>query len=77
MYTFQRKLTIKKENFDVWFGLSSKRNPHGNVFSIYLYSDNPKNKLSEASLLKGGFLSKEEAITYGMDYVKNLYKDRL
>jgi hypothetical protein len=76
MYTFQRKLTIKQKNFDVWFGLNSKRSPSGNIFSIYLYSDSPKSKLSEGSLLKGGFKCKEDAISYGMDYVKELYKNQ-
>lgn len=76
MYTFQRKITIKSENYDVWFGLNSKRSPVGNVFSIYIYSDNPRSKFSEASLIKGGFRSKDEAVVYGMTYVKDLYKNK-
>lgn len=77
MYTFQRKITIKNKHFDVWFGLISKRNPVGNVFAIHLYSDDPKSRMSSSSLIKGGFLSKDEAISYGMKYVKDLYKDRI
>jgi len=76
MYTFQRKITIKSDNYDVWFGLNSKRSPVGNVFSIYIYSDNPRSKFSEASLIKGGFRSKDEAVVYGMSYVKDLYQNK-
>jgi hypothetical protein len=60
----------------VWFGLNSKRSPVGNVFSIYIYSDNPRSKFSEASLIKGGFRSKDEAVVYGMSYVKDLYQNK-
>jgi len=77
MYTFQRKITIRDNHFDVWFGLNSKRSPAGNVFSIYLYSDDPKSKMSSATLIKGGFASKDDAIIFGMKYVRDLYKNRV
>jgi len=77
MYTFQRKITIKSKYYDVWFGLNSKKGPFGNTFSIYLYSDDPKSKMSSSTLIKGGFKVKDEAIAYGMGYVKDLYKNRL
>lgn len=77
MYTFQRRITIKAKHFDVWFGLNSKKAPYGTTFSVYLYSDDPKSKMSNSTLIKGGFKVKDEAIAFGMTYVKDLYKDRI
>lgn len=49
------------------------KNKGKSAITIYYHTDDPHNSGSRMEHIKGGFKTKEEAVSYAVRYVKKLY----
>ncbi|MCH4895376.1 hypothetical protein E0494_01465 [Marinilabiliaceae bacterium JC040] len=73
MQFIRKNIFIRDEKFVVFFGIKTKGTPKGPSISLYLCSGRPGDKMSTSDFIKGGFASKQEALRYGVSFVKETY----
>lgn len=73
MEFIRKNIFIKDEKFVIFFGIKAKCTPKGPSISLYLCSGKPGSKMSTSDFIKGGFPSKQEALRYGVSFVKETY----
>lgn len=77
MIKFKRHIKVNEQVYETWFGMEIKKKGNKPNVSIYYYTDDPNEELSVNQLIKSNFTSKDEAIRYGIKYMRQMYQDML
>ena len=75
MIKFKRQIYVKEKKYETWFGLDIKKNSGRPNVSIYYYTGDPDDKLTVSNLIKANFKSKEEAVKFGVTFMKQMYRE--
>lgn len=77
MIKFKRHIKVDGQEFETWFGMDIKKKGNKPNVSIYYYTDDPNEELSVNQLIKANFASKSEALSYGITFMRKMYKDMM
>lgn len=74
MIVLKRSVKVKDKEHHFWLGISPNKGGRITTFNVHYYPADPDTMPSVPILIKNKFPSMDEAIEYGKDYMKNLYK---
>ncbi len=77
MIKFKRHIKVDEQVFETWFGMDIKKKGNRPNVSIYYYTDDPNSETSVLEMIKGNFTSKDEAVRYGVRFMRSMYKDMM
>ncbi|RUT78109.1 hypothetical protein [Ancylomarina longa] len=77
MIKFKRHVKVDDQVFETWFGLDIKKKGGRPNVSIYYYTDDPNEDASVNQLIKASFTSKDEAVRYGVKFMRTMYKEMI
>lgn len=77
MIRLKRTIYINDEAYPVWFSMKISKNKGKSSITIYYHTEDPYSKGSRMMLIRGGFTTKDEAISYAVRYMKRMYMDMI
>ena len=77
MIKIVRHIKVGDQEFVTWFGMEIKKKGNRPNIDIFYYTDDPSEELSMHQLIKSNFQSKQEAMQFGIKYMRNMYKDMI
>lgn len=77
MIRLKRTIYINDEAYTIWLSMKIGRNKGKSNVTIYYHTEDPYSKGSRMILIRGGFATKDEAITYAIRYMKKMYIDMI
>ena len=73
MKRLRRTITVNHKEYEIFLGLKRVIYNTVTVYNIYFFPDNPYEKKVKPELIKKGFKSEKEALTFGKKHVKQIY----
>lgn len=77
MIKYKRHIKVADQEFLTWFGLEIKKKGNRPSVDLYYYTDDPSEELSIHQLVKNNFTSKQEALQYGIKYMRTMYQEMI
>ena len=77
MIKFKRNVKVDDQVFETWFGMDIKKKGSKPNVSIYYYTNDPNKDIGVSQLIKSNFSSKDEAIRYGIRFMRKMYQDMM
>ena len=75
MIILKRSVKLNDKEHHFWLGVSQNKGGRIVTFNVHYYPADPDTMPSPPILIKNKFPSMDEAIEYGKDYMKNLYRN--
>ncbi|MFA9372137.1 MAG: hypothetical protein ACERIH_10550 [Labilibaculum antarcticum] len=75
MIKILRHIKVGDQEFVTWFGMEIKKKGNRPNIDIFYYTGDPSDELSMHQLIKSKFQSKQEAMQFGIKYMRSLYQD--
>ncbi len=77
MIKILRHIKVGDQEFVTWFGMEIKKKGNRPNIDIFYYTGDPVDELSMHQLIKSNFQSKQEAMQFGIKYMRSLYQDMI
>lgn len=77
MIKILRHIKVGDQEFVTWFGMEIKKKGNRPNIDIFYYTDDPSDELSMHQLIKSNFQSKQEAMQFGIKYMRSMYQDMI
>jgi hypothetical protein len=77
MIKIVRHIKVGDQEFVTWFGMEIKKKGNRPNIDIFYYTDDPSEELSMHQLIKSNFQSKQEAMQFGIKYMRSMYQDMI
>ncbi|PCH70383.1 MAG: hypothetical protein COC06_05180 [Bacteroidales bacterium] len=77
MIKILRHIKVGDQEFVTWFGMEIKKKGNRPNIDIFYYTDDPSDELSMHQLIKANFQSKQEAMQFGIKYMRSMYQDMI
>ncbi|MBI9059558.1 MAG: hypothetical protein JEZ01_17475 [Labilibaculum sp.] len=77
MIKILRHIKVGDQEFVTWFGMEIKKKGNRPNIDIFYYTSDPSEELSVHQLIKSNFQSKQEAMQFGIKYMRSMYQEML
>lgn len=73
MRIVRRTISVNHQEYEIFLGVKKVVYNTVTVFNIHFFPEDPNKSKCRATLIKNGFKSEREAISYGKRHVKQIY----